>query len=321
MAAGIVHDLAVGVHPEGADAWALQYVLATGVSVGAPPDMYNQMGQDWSQPPWRPDALAEAGFAPYRDMLRTVLRHAGGLRIDHVLGLFRLWWVPRGMPAYCGTYVALRPRRAGRHPRAGGPAGGRLRGRRGPRHRRAVGAGRAAGPGDPRHQHRVVRAVGVRADPPTGALARTVSWPASRCTTCRPPPGYLEGEHVRIRDELGLLARPVDEERAAAAQESARVGGSDGGVRAPGPRGRRRGGARRGAAPARGTVAGPAGRRCRCPTWWATAGRRTSRAPTRSTRTGGYPLCDGAGDRCCWTTCPPRPCSSTLSRRPTESGP
>ncbi len=105
MPIGIMHDLAVGVHPEGSDAWALQDVLARGVSVGAPPDMYNQMGQDWSQPPWRPDALAEAGFLPYRDMLRTVLAHAGGLRIDHVLGLFRLWWVPQGFPAYAGTFV------------------------------------------------------------------------------------------------------------------------------------------------------------------------------------------------------------------------
>ena len=105
MAIGVMHDLAVGVHPEGADAWALQDVLASGIGVGAPPDMYNQMGQNWSQPPWRPDALAEAAFAPYRDMLRTVLAHAGGLRIDHVLGLFRLWWVPDGMPAYAGTFV------------------------------------------------------------------------------------------------------------------------------------------------------------------------------------------------------------------------
>ncbi len=105
MAIGVMHDLAVGVHPEGADAWALRDVLAKGVAVGAPPDMYNQMGQDWSQPPWRPDALAEQAFIPYRDMLRTVLRHAGGIRIDHVLGLFRLWWIPRGMPANQGTYV------------------------------------------------------------------------------------------------------------------------------------------------------------------------------------------------------------------------
>ncbi len=105
MAIGVMHDLAVGVHPEGSDAWALQDVLAPGVGVGAPPDMYNQMGQNWSQPPWRPDALAEAAFVPYRDMLRTVLAHAGGLRIDHVLGLFRLWWVPQDFPAYAGTFV------------------------------------------------------------------------------------------------------------------------------------------------------------------------------------------------------------------------
>ncbi|WP_049788248.1 4-alpha-glucanotransferase [Isoptericola variabilis] len=105
MAVGIMHDLPVGVHPEGADAWAHQDVLARGVSVGAPPDMYNQQGQNWSQPPWNPRALARAGYVPYRDMLRTVLRHAGALRVDHILGLFRLWWVPGGAKASEGAYV------------------------------------------------------------------------------------------------------------------------------------------------------------------------------------------------------------------------
>ncbi|MFM8635187.1 MAG: 4-alpha-glucanotransferase [Planctomycetia bacterium] len=105
MTAGIVHDLAVGVHPEGADAWALQDVLAHDISVGAPPDMYNQLGQDWSQPPWRPDALEAAAYIPYRDMLRTILRHSGGIRVDHALGLFRLWWIPRDTPASRGTFV------------------------------------------------------------------------------------------------------------------------------------------------------------------------------------------------------------------------
>ena len=79
--------------------------MARGVSVGAPPDAFNQVGQDWSQPPWRPDRLAEAGYGPYRDMLRTVLRHSGGVRVDHIIGLFRLWWVPEGRPAAEGTYV------------------------------------------------------------------------------------------------------------------------------------------------------------------------------------------------------------------------
>jgi 4-alpha-glucanotransferase len=105
MRLGIVHDLAVGVHPDGADAWANAAVLASGVGVGAPPDMYNQQGQDWSQPPWNPRALAHAGYAPYRDMLRTVLRHAGALRVDHILGLFRLWWVPQGTSPTQGAYV------------------------------------------------------------------------------------------------------------------------------------------------------------------------------------------------------------------------
>ena len=75
---------------------ALQHVLASGVTVGAPGDAFNQQGQDWRQPPWHPQRLAEAGYQPYRDMVRTILRHAGGLRVDHVVGLFRLWWVPEG---------------------------------------------------------------------------------------------------------------------------------------------------------------------------------------------------------------------------------
>jgi 4-alpha-glucanotransferase len=105
MAVGVVNDLAVGAHRSGADAWALQDVIAPGVMVGAPPDMYNQMGQDWQLPPWKPEALADHGFRPFRDMLRTVLRTSGGLRVDHVLGLFRMWWIPVGSTADHGTFV------------------------------------------------------------------------------------------------------------------------------------------------------------------------------------------------------------------------
>ena len=94
MAIGVMTDLAVGVHPTGADAWAFAPVLARGVGVGAPPDMYNQQGQNWSQPPFLPRALDEAGYEPFRAVVRAALRHAGALRIDHILGLFRLWWVP-----------------------------------------------------------------------------------------------------------------------------------------------------------------------------------------------------------------------------------
>lgn len=106
MPVGVVHDLAVGVHPGGADTWAQQDAFAHGMSVGAPPDAFNARGQDWGLPPWRPDALAASGYAPFRGLLRGLLAHAGALRIDHVMGLFRLWWVPGGRPPTEGTYVS-----------------------------------------------------------------------------------------------------------------------------------------------------------------------------------------------------------------------
>lgn len=106
MGVGIVHDLAVGVHPAGADTWSQQQAFAHGMSVGAPPDAFNARGQDWGLPPWRPDVLAATGYAAYRGLLRGLLAHAGALRIDHVMGLFRLWWVPEGRPPTDGTYVA-----------------------------------------------------------------------------------------------------------------------------------------------------------------------------------------------------------------------
>ncbi|MFJ8826355.1 4-alpha-glucanotransferase [Streptomyces sp. NPDC102467] len=105
MPIGLVHDLAVGVHPGGADAWAQRLVFAPGTSVGAPPDAFNARGQDWGLPPWRPDRLAETGYAAFRDLLRNLMRHAGAVRIDHVMGLFRLWWIPEGEAPTEGTYV------------------------------------------------------------------------------------------------------------------------------------------------------------------------------------------------------------------------
>jgi len=105
MPVGVVHDLAVGIDPTGADGWLLQDVLAQGVHAGAPPDAFNQLGQDWGLAAWRPDRLIETGYAAYRDMLVRIFRRAGGLRVDHVAGLWRLWWVPPGMGASGGTYV------------------------------------------------------------------------------------------------------------------------------------------------------------------------------------------------------------------------
>ena len=109
MPVGIVHDLAVGVDPGGADGWMLADVLASGVRVGAPPDAFNQLGQDWGLAAWRPDRLAETGYAAYRDLLRRVLSRAGGLRVDHVAGMWRLWWIPPGVGADGGTYVHYDP--------------------------------------------------------------------------------------------------------------------------------------------------------------------------------------------------------------------
>ena len=83
MRLGLVSDLAVGVNPGGAETWALHTVFADQVTVGAPPDPYNQAGQDWGQPPWRPDRLADLAYAPFRSMVAGILRHCGGLRVDH----------------------------------------------------------------------------------------------------------------------------------------------------------------------------------------------------------------------------------------------
>ncbi len=105
MSLGIITDLAVGVSGASADTWMMRDTYAMGVTVGAPPDNYNQLGQDWGQPPWRPDRLADTAYAPFRQMVLTAMSHSGGVRIDHILGMFRLWWIPEGQSAAEGTYV------------------------------------------------------------------------------------------------------------------------------------------------------------------------------------------------------------------------
>lgn len=101
----LVTDLAIGFDGEGADAWAWQDVLARGVTVGAPPDDFAIDGQDWGFPPFTPHRLRAARYRPLVETLRANLRHAGGLRVDHVMGLFRLFWIPAGGPAALGAYV------------------------------------------------------------------------------------------------------------------------------------------------------------------------------------------------------------------------
>ncbi|MHA7653153.1 4-alpha-glucanotransferase [Mycobacterium sp. ML4] len=219
MAMGILHDLAVGVHPSGADAWALQDALAQGVTAGAPPDEFNQLGQDWSQPPWRPDRLEELEYRPFRALIQAVLRYSGGVRIDHIIGLFRLWWIPEGRPPTDGTYVrydhealigivALEARRAG-----------------------AAVVGEDLGTVEPWvRDYLLLRGLlgtsilWFEQDEASGAPLPAERWREyclSSVTTHDLPPtaGYLTGDHVGLRESLGLLTRPAEIERESAARE------------------------------------------------------------------------------------------------------
>ncbi|GAA2233159.1 4-alpha-glucanotransferase [Rarobacter faecitabidus] len=222
MSIGVMQDLAVGVHPHGADVWSQQDIIARGVSVGAPPDMYNQLGQNWSQPPWRPDRLEETAYEAFRGMLHSVFRHAGAVRIDHVIGLFRLWWIPDGAPPSSGAYVrydhealigilCLEAQRAG-----------------------VVVIGEDLGT----FEHWVSDYLADR-----GLLGTSVLWferdwdgaikppehyrPAALAsvTTHDLPPtaGYLQYAHVTLREQLGLLTVPVERELAQAEAEIAGV--------------------------------------------------------------------------------------------------
>ena len=220
MKIGIVADMAVGVHPAGSDVWWNPERFAKGATVGAPPDMFNQQGQDWSQPPLNPIALEQTGFRVYRDMVHDMFANAGAVRIDHILGLFRLWWIPEGKPATDGTYVhydsdvmlgilALEASRAG-----------------------GVVVGEDLG---------VVPAYVSKSLSEHGILGCAVEWfeqmdgvfrtpkdwrpyaLASVNTHDMPPAaGYLEYGHVKLREQLGLLSGPVEEfQKSATAEHNA----------------------------------------------------------------------------------------------------
>jgi malto-oligosyltrehalose trehalohydrolase/4-alpha-glucanotransferase len=106
MAIGLYRDLAVGADRAGAETWADAAAVVSGAQVGAPPDIYNPAGQDWGLPPFHPRALREEGYRSFIDLVRANMRHAGGLRIDHVMGLQHLYWVPQGKTPAEGAYVA-----------------------------------------------------------------------------------------------------------------------------------------------------------------------------------------------------------------------
>jgi 4-alpha-glucanotransferase len=105
MSIGLYLDTAVGVDLGGADAWMAQGAILQGLSIGAPPDQFNPAGQDWGITAYNPHGLAESGYQPFREMLSAAMRHAGAVRLDHVLGLMRLFVIPRGLSAEQGVYL------------------------------------------------------------------------------------------------------------------------------------------------------------------------------------------------------------------------
>lgn len=105
MGIGLIADLAVGTDPGGSHAWSRQEDVLQGLSPGAPPDVYNPLGQNWGLTAFSPVAMHANGYAAFIEMLRAVLEHAGGIRIDHVLGLQRTWLVPKGANAGDGAYL------------------------------------------------------------------------------------------------------------------------------------------------------------------------------------------------------------------------
>jgi 4-alpha-glucanotransferase len=106
MAVGLIADLAVGMESGGSHAWSRQRDVLVGLNVGAPPDLFNPQGQNWGLTTFSPSKLAAASFAPFLDTLRSAMRHAGGMRIDHAMGLTRLWLVPDGASPAEGAYMA-----------------------------------------------------------------------------------------------------------------------------------------------------------------------------------------------------------------------
>ena len=105
MAVGIYRDLAVGASPSGAETWSNPHVMVATAEVGAPPDLLNTAGQNWVLPPFHPQKMKDDGYRSFIALLRTNMRHAGGLRIDHAMALQRLYWIPRGGTPADGGYV------------------------------------------------------------------------------------------------------------------------------------------------------------------------------------------------------------------------
>jgi 4-alpha-glucanotransferase len=220
MSIGVITDLAVGTHPGGADAWAWQDVIVPGISVGAPPDEFNQLGQNWTLPPWHPGWLAAQAGRPLAELIAACTRGSGGLRVDHVMGLARLWWIPAGMSPDLGTYVRYDHELMGgvlaaESARAGTVAIGEDLGTVEPWLRKYLAERRVLGTSMLWFER---RADGTPRSPGgwrRGCLAMVGTHDMP------PAAAFLTGEQVTIRAELGLLTRPEAEERAAAEAELA----------------------------------------------------------------------------------------------------
>ena len=213
MDIGIIQDLAVGAHPGGADAWSEQDVFVPGVTVGAPPDEFNQRGQGWGSQPWHPERMAGQRYRPLADLITAAVRHAGALRMDHVMGLFRLWWVPPGKTPDQGTYVRYdHVATVGVLAQAAAEAG-------------VLAIGEDLGTIDPWIREYLAG---------HGVLGTSMLWFERRDDGTPLPPGewrrhslatvgthdmppaaaFLTGEHVGLRAGLGVLARSVADEQA-----------------------------------------------------------------------------------------------------------
>jgi 4-alpha-glucanotransferase len=213
MATGIIADLAIGAHPGGADAWAGQEYFARGFTVGAPPDAFNQRGQDWGMAPMHPRALAAAGYRPLADLIGANLSLGGGLRIDHVMGLSRLWWIPAGAPPTAGAYVYYdAPGTLGTLAAAAAAAGSVL-------------IGEDLGTVEPWLRDALAaRGVlgtmmlwferGWSGEPLAPQWWRRGSLVTVSTHDLPPAAAFLSGKQVTDRLALGLLTRPEDEERA-----------------------------------------------------------------------------------------------------------
>ncbi|MBU1332587.1 MAG: 4-alpha-glucanotransferase [Gammaproteobacteria bacterium] len=105
MHIGLIADLAVGADPAGSQAWSRQEEFLSGVTVGAPPDILNRSGQSWGVSAFSPEGLVRHGYRAFIEMLRANMAHAGGIRIDHIMGLQRLWVIPRGAGSQDGGYL------------------------------------------------------------------------------------------------------------------------------------------------------------------------------------------------------------------------